>query len=489
MGSFEDKLSTVRQTERELCQNSKQAGPEDATVTRLRSHMSLLYQECILEYPTEAHAENLDASWWRHCFHAPIDYYRRFLKSSKTPEGRWAISEVNRLIDSGFGAFTNMLHSLISSSGNGIEDDTKAQILETLGLPFHSGGLSVKTAPAVAQITYRCLIFCGDLARYRCQFNRAFTDDRFQLAWRIYAAARQLEPDYGHACNQLAVIASLSGDTLLTVFWYLRALSCQYPFLAARDNLQAFLEKILESNDRVNELGESGNWRPFLSLVQTSITEAGSAIDFCFEGMAQSLSIKEQAFVLFIILMLVKLFGVDKLLIEKFLLTLPTKSVVDHSEGLVSLIVALFVSIGEGFEQVGEDCRTHVLERLLDHQNIFLNADTRLQLDELSGFDLVESLHLAGLVSDQPLIKSIVASDYPIPGIKLKDDQLILIGPRISTPRDASSPLILFAPPSSEQPSQKLSSSYNSSEEEVDEIVLFQGLKSASKLLEDSSSL
>lgn len=194
---------------------------------------------------------------WRYCFYLPIDYYRRQLKDPKSVEGRWAIAELDRIIEMGLAFFSLLFYELTGLKGSSISEDKTSEIFSVLGLPppttiisssnssgGNDGGI-LKVVPGVDAINYRLLIFCGDLVRYRGQFNRPFQQDYHRLAWDIYMSAHCLEPDRGHAANQLAVVCSLLGDTLMTIFWYLRGESCSLFFAASRQNLLAFLEKTL----------------------------------------------------------------------------------------------------------------------------------------------------------------------------------------------------------------------------------------------------
>lgn len=176
---------------------------------------------------------------------------------------------MNRLIDSGLAFLATLLHELCTlhaSSENCCTDKMQA-VFRTIGLPPPDLGRreSSVTSECMQSIVYRLLIFCGDLARYRSQFNKAFQSDNFEYAWRIYSAARRLAPDHGHACNQLAVVCSLLHDTPLTIFWYLRAVCCAIPFAAAQRNAIAYLDKVLAEPKAT----ESTAWLPLFRVVRS----------------------------------------------------------------------------------------------------------------------------------------------------------------------------------------------------------------------------
>lgn len=225
--------------------------------------LQLLFRKCILDFPVESHADNLDARLWRHCFYQPIDFYRRQLKDAKSPLGRWALSQLNRLIDSGLAFLISLLFDL-ASFGINKPVELFAPIFSSFGFPLP---LKSSARPGLEDIIYRMLIFAGDLARYRCQFNRQFQKDQFHLAWVIYQTALKFEPAHGHAANQLAVVGSLLNDVIITSFWYLRAECCALPFSAAHHNLLTYLQKSLSHS-------ESIPLRPFISLIYDFIGSA-----------------------------------------------------------------------------------------------------------------------------------------------------------------------------------------------------------------------
>jgi hypothetical protein len=65
----------------------------------------------------------------------------------------------------------------------------------------------------------------------------------FSRAAACYEQARLLLPDNGNPSNQLAVIATYSGDPFLSIYHYYRALCVRVPFDTARQNLELTLRK------------------------------------------------------------------------------------------------------------------------------------------------------------------------------------------------------------------------------------------------------
>ncbi|KAG4191831.1 hypothetical protein ERO13_A07G119450v2 [Gossypium hirsutum] len=92
---------------------------------------------------------------------------------------------------------------------------------------------------------HRCLIYLGDLARYKGLYGDGDSKSReFVAASSYYLHAASIWPSSGNPHHQLAILASYSGDELLAVYRYFRSLAVDNPFLTARDNLIVAFEKV-----------------------------------------------------------------------------------------------------------------------------------------------------------------------------------------------------------------------------------------------------
>ncbi|MFS7904240.1 putative telomerase activating protein Est1 [Helianthus anomalus] len=95
---------------------------------------------------------------------------------------------------------------------------------------------------------HRCLIYLGDLARYKGLYVEGDSKTRdFAAASSYYKQAATLVPSSGNPHHQLAILASYSGDELLSVYRYFRSLAVDTPFTTARDNLIIAFEKNRQS--------------------------------------------------------------------------------------------------------------------------------------------------------------------------------------------------------------------------------------------------
>ena len=76
---------------------------------------------------------------------------------------------------------------------------------------------------------YRCLVFLGDIARYKQLHsfdykNNKMTKTRFKEAEEYYRRALRLDVSFGSAHNQLAVLATYRDANVVATYHYIRAL-------------------------------------------------------------------------------------------------------------------------------------------------------------------------------------------------------------------------------------------------------------------------
>ncbi|KAK8566455.1 hypothetical protein V6N13_002161 [Hibiscus sabdariffa] len=89
-----------------------------------------------------------------------------------------------------------------------------------------------------------CLIYLGDLARYKGLYGDGDSKSReYAAASSYYLQAASIWPSSGNPHHQLAILASYSGDELGAVYRYFRSLAVDNPFSTARDNLIVAFEK------------------------------------------------------------------------------------------------------------------------------------------------------------------------------------------------------------------------------------------------------
>ncbi|KAL5764557.1 hypothetical protein ACOSP7_016913 [Xanthoceras sorbifolium] len=100
---------------------------------------------------------------------------------------------------------------------------------------------------------HRCLIYLGDLARYKGLYGEGDSKSReYAAASSYYLQAASLWPSSGNPHHQLAILASYSGDELVAVYRYFRSLAVDSPFATARDNLIVAFEKNRQSYSQMS---------------------------------------------------------------------------------------------------------------------------------------------------------------------------------------------------------------------------------------------
>ncbi|KAL5546596.1 hypothetical protein UlMin_006283 [Ulmus minor] len=95
---------------------------------------------------------------------------------------------------------------------------------------------------------HRCLIYLGDLSRYKGLYGEGDSKNRdFAAASSYYLQASALCPSSGNPHHQLAILANYSEDELVAIYRYFRSLAVDNPFSTARDNLIIAFEKNRQS--------------------------------------------------------------------------------------------------------------------------------------------------------------------------------------------------------------------------------------------------
>ncbi|BAT80863.1 Protein SMG7 SMG7-like protein [Vigna angularis] len=100
---------------------------------------------------------------------------------------------------------------------------------------------------------HRCLIYLGDLARYKGLYGGGDSKKReYAAASSYYLQAATIWPSSGNPYHQLALLASYNEDELTTVYCYFRSLAVDSPFSTARDNLILAFEKNRQSYSKLS---------------------------------------------------------------------------------------------------------------------------------------------------------------------------------------------------------------------------------------------
>ncbi|KAG8087108.1 hypothetical protein GUJ93_ZPchr0010g10365 [Zizania palustris] len=143
------------------------------------------------------------------------------------------------------------------SEATGFYHDLILKIRSTYGLPlgYFSEGHDNSAVPDKDEkkivgvkkgmlSCYRCLIYLGDLARYKGLYGDVdYANREYATASIYYKEAASLCPSNGNPHHQLAILASYSGDEVTAIYRYFRSLAVDNPFSAARENLILAFDK------------------------------------------------------------------------------------------------------------------------------------------------------------------------------------------------------------------------------------------------------
>ncbi|XP_040382533.1 protein SMG7 isoform X2 [Oryza brachyantha] len=143
------------------------------------------------------------------------------------------------------------------SEATGFYHDLMLKIRSTYGLPlgYFSEGPDCSPVPDKDEkkmvgvkkgllSCYRCLIYLGDLTRYKGLYGDAdYANREYAAASIYYKEAASLCPSNGNPHHQLAILASYAGDEVTAIYRYFRSLAVDSPFSAARENLILAFDK------------------------------------------------------------------------------------------------------------------------------------------------------------------------------------------------------------------------------------------------------
>ncbi len=115
--------------------------------------------------------------------------------------------------------------------------------------------IAILQEPLVSKNTPRRLIaqllFClGDIERFNGDLRAHHEQEptlkhrKSEAMWNFYSRAKAIFPFEGKAYNQLALLSKLQRDRIGTVYYFARALSCQFPLQQAKESLVLYLEEL-----------------------------------------------------------------------------------------------------------------------------------------------------------------------------------------------------------------------------------------------------
>ncbi|XP_050541037.1 nonsense-mediated mRNA decay factor SMG7-like [Daktulosphaira vitifoliae] len=205
-----------------------------------QQQLRIIYKQLLmldLEYALD---QKVEQDLWNHGFKNNINKLQLLAKEKKSAKRNEWNALFLSCLESAYGFYLMLLHSIC--------------LTFDLDLPFHkklndfcdmdnkiqsSTYLRKPQKSSCNYICQYCLVHLGDIARYRNQNRQAES---------FYRYAVQLSPNSGQPYNQLALLEASRGDSLSTVFYYMRSINVKHPFLAAINNLNVTLNKYINSS-------------------------------------------------------------------------------------------------------------------------------------------------------------------------------------------------------------------------------------------------
>ncbi|KAJ8545514.1 hypothetical protein K7X08_018097 [Anisodus acutangulus] len=247
-----EKLNTfleIANTEKQLLTSIYFKGLLHKDVQELYHKARISYENIIVNNYEVVGLQEVEFSLWKlHYKH--IDEFRKRIRQAnaekrkiETQEGD---SSASREIDNHMEGLKSFL-----SEATGFYQELTKKLRKSCGLPgelllYKNGRISLPLVPTkLPQCQYAChrfLICLGDLARCGelCKKPDAC---KWSLAATYYFEASRIWPDSGNPHNQLALLATYTGDPFLALYHCVRSLAVKEPFPDAWNNLMLLFEE------------------------------------------------------------------------------------------------------------------------------------------------------------------------------------------------------------------------------------------------------
>ncbi|XP_055803851.1 nonsense-mediated mRNA decay factor SMG7-like [Solanum dulcamara] len=247
-----EKLNTfleIANTEKQLLTSIYSKGLLHKDVQELYHKARASYENIIVNNYEAVGLQEVEFSLWKLHYKHIVEFRKRIRQANaekkkiETQEGdSSAVREIDNHMEG--------LKSFLSEATEFYQELTK-KLRKSCGLPRElllckNGGMSLPLVPMkLPQCQYAChrfLICLGDLARYGelCKKPDAF---KWSLVATYYFEASRIWPDSGNPHNQLALLATYTGDPFLALYHCVRSLAVKEPFPDAWNNLMLLFEE------------------------------------------------------------------------------------------------------------------------------------------------------------------------------------------------------------------------------------------------------
>lgn len=257
--------------EKKLAQLLKSRGSLDPAVRGVRVSLRDSYEALLLTSDTSAHvyAAEVEQALWRLHYRGIEEFRTKMRNLSASPNNNRTdrrnlhkdslsrvVNSFKGFLDEACGYFHGLIVKFRANYGL---------------LPAPSPGevsRCIKSTDGLSHCAVSChrlFTYLGDLARYKEFYAVRNPNDRdWTIAANYYKQAAALCPSSGNPHNQLAVLATYTGDALRAIYHYCRSLAVDAPFITARENIILLLEKKRPHVCKVSLLVEGSGQLPFL---------------------------------------------------------------------------------------------------------------------------------------------------------------------------------------------------------------------------------
>jgi hypothetical protein len=200
-----------------------------------------LYEKVLfldLEFAT---AKELEHSLWKTVFYKRIEHFRKRIRKCAAEAGSRGKNNDDKTSH-------QLLHEVCFQFSAFISDASVfyGGLLKRFQTFYESLLRSASGADGIVrcakQSCYRCLVFLGDLARYKELHSENERKD-WSHAENFYYKALEVVPSNGNPHNQLAVLATYIDAECVAIYRYARSLLVFQPFVTAKANLVLLFEK------------------------------------------------------------------------------------------------------------------------------------------------------------------------------------------------------------------------------------------------------
>lgn len=245
-----EKLNTfleIANTEKQLLTSIYSKGLLHKDVQELYHKARASYENIIVNNYEIVGLQEVEFSLWKlHYKH--IDEFRKRIRQANAEKRKIETQEGDSSAAQDIDNHIEGFKSFLSEATEFYQELTK-KLRRSCGLPGELllckiGRISLPLAP-MKQCQYAChrfLICLGDLARYGelCKTQDAC---KWSLAATYYFEASRIWPDSGNPHNQLALLATYTGDPFLALYHCVRSLAVKEPFPDAWNNLMLLFEE------------------------------------------------------------------------------------------------------------------------------------------------------------------------------------------------------------------------------------------------------